>query len=127
MTSDPAASFAGLELYGPFERIVSDGTLNQFAFQAGEKHADRLGKVARGALAAFTQAAFEATASDGEPGADIVSLVCDFVGDAKAGDRIQAEVRVVRRTTSLMFLAADVTENGRIVLTANALAKRSNF
>ncbi len=84
--------------------------VNQFAFQAAEKHADGLGKVARGVLAAFTQAAFEATASEG---ANIVSLVCDYVGDAKAGDRILAEVAVVRRTMSLMFLTADITQGGR--------------
>ena len=127
MSSDCGRSvlFAGLEFYGPFEHLVSSGIVHQFAFRASEKHADRLGKVARGVLAGFAQAAFEAAASEGEPGAAIVSLMCDFVGDAAAGARIQAEVRVVRRTTSLMFLTADVSENGRILLTANALAKRS--
>ena len=118
-------SYAGLEFYGLFECLASSGVVNQFALETTEKHADGLGKVARGVLAAFTQAVFEATASEGKSGADIVSLTCDFIRDARAGDRIKAEVKVVRRTTSLMFLTADITGNGRILLTANGVAKRS--
>ena len=125
LSGTQAVSFAGLEFYGPIERVITSEMVNRFVFRAAEKHADRLGKIARGVLAAFAQGVFEASVWNSEAAAEIVSMVCDFVGDARAGDRIEAEVRVVRRTTSLIFLTADITENGRILLTANALARRS--
>ena len=117
---------AGLESLGSFERLPTVDMVNRFAFPAVEKHADAPGKIARAVLAAFTQGVLEATCQspESESNAVIVSLVCDFVDDVRPGERIEAEVKVVRRTNSLIFLTADVTAGGRVLLTANALAKR---
>jgi len=117
---------AGLESFGPFERRTTPDMVNHFAFTANQRHADALGKVARSVLAAFTQGVLEVScqAPESELNAVIVSLVCDFVADGAPGERIEAEVKEVRRTNSLVFLTADVTANRRILLTANALAKR---
>jgi len=114
---------AGLEPFGPFELSAIADTVNCFAFEAGQKHADGQGKVARPVLAAFTQGVCEAACRGGS-GAVIVSLVCDFVDDGRPGERIEAKVKIVRRTKSLIFLTADVTADGRTLLTANALARR---
>ncbi len=122
-----SVSFVGLEHYGPFYRLVTNDTVNCFIFDSSEKHADGRGKIARAVLAAFTQGACETAVQSpgGEFSAVIVSLVCDFVDDGNQGERIEAQAKVVRRTNSLIFLTADVTANGRILLTANALAKRA--
>ena len=119
--------FPGLEPYGPFYRLAAEDTVNRFAFDSDEKHADGRGNIVRAVLAAFAQGAFEAAIQPpgGESGAVIVSITCDFVDDGRQGERIEALVSVVRRTNSLAFLTADVTAKGRILLTANALAKRS--
>ena len=112
----------GLEAYGPFARLPAADGVNRFAFVACEKHTDGQENVVRAVLAAFAQAAMETSAA-GESRAVIVSLACDFVGDAQAGACVEAHVKVVRRTRSLIFLTADLTVGGRIVLTANGLAK----
>jgi len=115
-------SLRGLDAYGPFTRYPAAGGVNRFSFVANDKHTGGQENVARAILAAFAQAAMESSAT-GESRAVIVSLGCDFVADAHAGERIEAHVRVVRRTRSLTFLTADLIAGGRILLTANGLAK----
>ena len=113
----------GLEAFGPFARLPAAGGVNRLAFFASGKHLDGRENVARAVLAAFAQGAMESSAA-GESSAVIVSLAFDFVADAKACECIEAHVKVVRRTRSLIFLTADLTVGGRILLTANGLAKR---
>ena len=121
-TSEDVAhvSLRGLEAYGPFVRLPIIDGVNRFSFAA--KQADRQENVPRAVVAAFAQAAMEASVA-GESRAVIVSLACDFVADACAGERIEAHIKVVRRTHSLIFLTADLTVGERILLTASGLAK----
>ena len=116
-------SLRGIEVFGPFARLPAVDGVNRFVFAASEKHTDGRENVARPVLAAFAQAAMESSAA-GESRVVIVSLGCDFVADAKAGECIEAHVKVVRRMRSLIFLTADLMVGGRILLTANGLAKR---
>ena len=121
-TSEDVAhvSLRGLEAYGPFVRLPTIDGVNRFSFAA--KQADRQENVPRAVVAAFAQAAMEASVA-GESRAVIVSLACDFVADACAGERVEAHVKVVRRTRSLIFLTADLAVGERILLTASGLAK----
>ena len=115
-------SLDGLEAFGPFARLPAADGVNRIAFFASEKHLEGRENVTRAVLAAFAQGAMEASVA-GESRAVIVSLACDFVADAHAGECVEAHVKVVRRTRSLIFLIADLTVGGRILLTANGLAK----
>ena len=108
---------AGLESYGPFYRLPESGGVNRFAFWAVEKHADGAKSVAHGVLLGFTEGAMTAVAGV------IVSLSCDFGGEAEVGECIEAHVKVVRTTRSLVFLTAELTADGRIIQTANGLAR----
>lgn len=113
-------TFLGLDGYGPFYRLASIEPVNRFAFVAA---ADAGGRVPRAVLAGFAHAAMEAACRTGTESPNVVSLNCDFVADAKSGDCIEAQVRMVRRTRSVIFLSADLTAGGRALLTANGLAK----
>jgi len=113
-------SLRGLEAYGPFVRLPTIDGVNRFSFAA--KQADRQENVPRAVVAAFAQAAMEASVA-GESHAVIISLACDFVADACTGERVEAHVKVVRRTRSLIFLTADLAVGERILLTASGLAK----
>ena len=75
--------------------------------------------VARAVLVAFVQAVMEAAFAGAT-----VSLNCEFLASARAGERIEAHVELVRRTRSLVFLSANVTADGRAVLTADGLIGR---
>jgi len=121
-TSEDVAhvSLRGLEAYGPFVRLPTIDGVNRFSFAA--KQADRQENVPRAVVAAFAQAAMEASVA-GESHAVIISLACDFVTDACTGERVEAHVKVVRRTRSLIFLTADLAVGERILLTASGLAK----
>jgi len=109
----------GLDAYGPFYRIAANGSVNSFGFIAAQKHLHSGKNVARAVLAGFVQSAMEAAG-----GGETVSLNCEFLGHASAGERIEARVEVVRHTRSLAFFSANVTADGRAVLTADGLIAR---
>lgn len=115
--------FPGLECYGPFYRLTSVEPVNRYAFIAAAQHSAADGRLSRAVLASFTQAVMEDTCRATVESPSIVSLACEFVGDAQIGDCIEAQIRMVRRTRSVIFISADITTGGRVLLTANGLAK----
>jgi len=52
-----------------------------------------------------------------------VSLACDFMGSAKAGDWIECRPSITRKTKSLVFAGAEITEGARILLVAHGIWK----
>ena len=111
---------AGLDAYGPFYRIAPAGSVNGYGFIAAQKHLDAGENVARAVLAGFVQSAMEAAC-----GGETISLNYEFLGNARAGERIEAHVETVRHTRSLAFLGSRVTADGRAVLTADGLIARA--
>ena len=128
---DPAA--AGWELYrdegfiglvGPFwSRPNGDSFL--YAFMAESKHHNRRGVVQGGMLMTFADRSMGMTcwyANERQPQAT-VQLDMHFVDAVQVGEFVEAKCRVVRRTRSLVFMAADLVVGPRVVATANGVWK----
>ena len=130
-TCDPAA--AGWEPYrdegfiglvGPFWTKVS-GDTHHYAFKAEDKHHNRRGVVQGGMLMTFADRSMGMTcwyANERQPQAT-VQLDMHFVDAVQVGEFVEAKCRVVRRTRSLIFMAAELVVGTRVVATANGVWK----
>ena len=56
-------------------------------------------------------------------GSNTVSLTCDFVGPGRLGDVIEAQVRVTRRTRTMVFLSGELRVGERVLLVGTGLWK----
>jgi len=112
---------------GPIYNLpdAEDGALKRFAFAVAEKHMNAAGSVHGGMLMGFMDVAMSrsARAVSGAPRCSTVSLSCDFAGPGRLGDLIEAQVRVVRATRTMVFLVGELRAGGRVLLTANGLWK----
>ena len=130
-TFDPAA--AGWERYtdegfiglvGPFwSRPSGDSVL--YAFMAEPKHHNRRGVVQGGMLMTFADRSMGMTcwyANERQPQAT-VQLDMHFIDAVQVGEFVEAKCRVVRRTRSLIFMAAELVVGTRVVATANGVWK----
>ena len=52
-----------------------------------------------------------------------ISLNCDLIGPAKLGDRIRGEVKITRRTRSIVFIGCELAVEGKPILTATGIWK----
>lgn len=121
-------STAGFNLYvGPIYRLpdVRAGADGHFCFPVAEKHMNSAGSVHGGMLMSFADVAMSQTARFGTDftASHTVSLNCDFVGPGRAGDLVEAHVRVTRRTRTIVFLSCDVVSGDRTLLVASGVWK----
>ena len=119
-------SRGGFNLHaGPFYRLPDDGDVRRFALAVLEKHMNGGGGVHGGMLMTFADISMSQTARalTGAPGANTVSLTCDFVGPGKLGDTLECRVRVTRQTRTMVFLSADIVSGERPVAVATGLWK----
>jgi acyl-coenzyme A thioesterase PaaI-like protein len=108
---------------GPLYHSLAEGRFRQ-GFRVLKRHCNGHGTLHGGMMMSF---------ADGLMGgacwvlakapALTVRLGGDFLAIAKPGDWIEGEARILRATKSLVFVAADVSANGRLVMTANGLFK----
>lgn len=122
------ASIGGFNLYvGPLYRLPDSdgGAVKRFAFVAGEKHMNAAGSIHGGMLMTFTDVAMSRTSRlvSGAPTCSTVSLACDFVGPGRLGERIEARIRVTRRSRTLVFMSGEISAADRTLLVANGLWK----
>ena len=128
---DPAA--AGWEPYrdegfiglvGPFwSRPSGDSYL--YAFLAESKHHNRRGVVQGGMLMTFADRSMGMTcwyANERQPQAT-VQLDVHFIDAVQVGEFVECRAEVVRRTRSLVFMAAELVVGERVVTTANGVWK----
>ena len=128
---DPAA--AGWQRYdadgfiglvGPFwSRPKGDGF--EYAFRAEPKHHNRRGVVQGGMLMTFADRSMGMTcwyANERQPQAT-VQLDVHFIDAVQIGEFVEAKCRVVRRTRSVVFMAAELVVGDRVVATANGVWK----
>lgn len=97
-----------------------------YAFRVGPEHRNSRGIAHGGVLMTIADQTLGLTvqrAIDGGP-AVTVTLNCDFVDGAQAGDLIEIEAAVTRVTRSLVFVTGRLTSNGRTILTAAGIWKR---
>jgi uncharacterized protein (TIGR00369 family) len=128
---DPAA--AGWERYeadgfiglvGPFWQRAN-GDSFRYAFMAETKHHNRRGVVQGGMLMTFADRSMGMTcwyANEKQPQATI-QLDMHFIDAVQVGEFVEAKCKVVRRTRSVIFMAADLVVGERLVATANGVWK----
>jgi acyl-coenzyme A thioesterase PaaI-like protein len=56
-----------------------------------------------------------------------VSLNTDLIGPAKLGDRIRGTATITRRTRTIVFIAGELTVEGKPILTATGIWKISGI
>jgi acyl-coenzyme A thioesterase PaaI-like protein len=134
---DPAA--AGWEPYGqddegfiglvgPFwsrPTKTEHGDSFLYAFMAEKKHHNLRGVVQGGMLMTFADRSMGRTcfyANERQPQAT-VQLDVHFIDAVQVGEFVEAKCRVVRRTRSLVFMAAELVVGARVVATANGVWK----
>ena len=130
-TFDPAA--AGWEPYsdegfiglvGPFWTRWSDNA-PLFAFTAEAKHHNRRGVVQGGMLMTFADRSMGRTCwyANGRQPQATVQLDVHFIDAVQIGEFVECRAKVVRRTRSLVFMAAELVVGERVVATANGVWK----
>jgi acyl-coenzyme A thioesterase PaaI-like protein len=111
-------------LVGPlWERRDASGIA--FALLSEPRHANRRDTVHGGMLMAFADRALGGTARAADPLQRHVTVQLDmhFIDAPRVGELIEGRCRVVRRTSSLIFLEGEFTAGGRIVATAKGIWK----
>ena len=119
-------SRGGFNLYaGPFWRLPAGDGFHRFAFVVVDKHMNGSGSLHGGVLMTFSDVAMSqaARAANAAKACNTVSLNCDFIGPGKLGDMVEARVRVMRQTRTLIFLSAEITTGDRLLGTASGLWK----
>src|SRR4051812_4351878 len=104
-------------------RLSGDGYL--YAFMAEPKHHNRRNVVQGGMLMPFPDRSMGLTcwhANERKPQAT-VQLDVHFVDAVQIGEFVEAKCKVIRRTRSLIFMAAELVVGTRIVATANGVWK----
>jgi acyl-coenzyme A thioesterase PaaI-like protein len=92
---------------------------------AEPKHHNRRGVVQGGMLMTFADRSMGMTcwyANERQPQAT-VQLDVHFIDAVQVGEFVEAKCRVVRRTRSLIFMAAELVVGARVVATANGVWK----
>ena len=113
-----------LNLVGPLWQRMVDGE-PEYALVAQDKHHNRRGMVQGGLLMTFADRAcgMVARTAAGRPTMATVQLDVHFVDAGKIGEVLIAKPRAIRVTRSLVFVTAEVTANGRTLITANGVFK----
>lgn len=113
-----------LNLVGPLWQRVVDGE-HEYALVAQDKHHNRRGLVQGGLLMTFADRACGMTARhvSGRPTLATVQLDVHFVDSGKIGEILLAKPRVVRATSSLIFMTTEVTAGNRCILMASGVFK----
>jgi len=96
-----------------------------FGIEAGEDHLNGKGIVHGGFLLTMLDQAISMTAIDSCDGALMVTLQMDsqFVGAAKAGDFIEGDATITRKTRSLLFLRGELRVDDRILVSGQGIMK----
>ncbi len=116
-------------LVGPFwsrpQKSETGADSFLYAFMAETKHHNLRGVVQGGMLMTFADRSMGRTcfyANDRQPQATI-QLDMHFIDAVAVGEFVEAKCRVVRRTRSVVFMAAELVVGDRVVATANGVWK----
>ena len=119
----PPSDHGFVEHVGPIWTKPHEGALAH-GFVAEQKHANLLNVVQGGMLMTFADRSLGMTAwyANGEKPQATVHDV-HFIDAVQIGEFVEAKCRVVRRTRSLIFMAAELVVGERVVATANGVWK----
>lgn len=110
---------------GPlWTKTLADG-IAVYGFSVETRHLNRNGVMHGGALMTFADEALGLTAwrANGRKSQVTIQLDTHFVSAVQAGEFIEAQCRVVRRTRSLMFMAGELVVGRRVAATAHGVWK----
>ncbi len=122
---EPFPKFGGfIENSGPFFRTaLVDGT-RRYGFRAEAKHANPNGVIHGGVLVTFVDTCMgQAVVDSTGRYCATISLNTEFVSGVAVDCWVEAETKIVRATRSLVFLRADVTSDGQVLMTASSVWK----
>jgi acyl-coenzyme A thioesterase PaaI-like protein len=112
---------------GPIYRLadVGENGAKRFAFVPAAHHLNESGEVAGAMLTALMEIAMTCAAQldCGAQSVRPTSLSCDFVAAAMPGDVIEVQVRIVRRTRTIVFMSADLVSAGPALMVGNGVWK----
>jgi acyl-coenzyme A thioesterase PaaI-like protein len=113
-----------IHLMGPLWQRVVDGE-HEYALVAQDKHHNRRGLVQGGVLMTFADRTCGMTARSvsGRPKLATVQLDTHFVEAGKIGETLVSKPRVVRSTSSLIFVSTEVTVDKRCIAMASGVFK----
>ena len=113
-----------MEAIGPLlsRRIGSDW---RYGLQAGPQHANAIGLIHGGTLAALVDQVMSMVAWHAVDRQPVVTIHMDttFVNAASPGDFLEVEARLVERKGSMAFLDATITTDDRLVMKASCVMK----
>ena len=113
-----------LQLIGPLWQRVIDGR-HEYALEAQYKHHNRRGLVQGGVLMTFADRSCGMTARyvSGRPTLATVQMDTHFVEAGRIGEILISKPRVVRTTSSLIFITTEVTVDQRCIAMASGVFK----
>jgi len=113
-----------LQLIGPLWQRVIDGR-HEYALEAQDKHHNRRGLVQGGVLMTFADRSCGMTARyvSGRPTLATVQMDTHFVEAGRIGEILISKPRVVRTTSSLIFITTEVTVDQRCIAMASGVFK----
>jgi len=122
----PLTGFAPMALADPFEihigPVFEKGARGSrsFAIRIDERHVNRGGVLHGGMLATFADLALGAAVFDATDGAPSVTLAMQmqFLKSARAGDIVEVQPLLLRRTRAFLFMRGDFTVEDEAIFTA---------
>ena len=109
------------ERFGP---VFLDQSSRRMAFRVDERHLNPVEGLHGGALATFADAmivAVHAGAEAGAPHTPTISLSIDYFAPVSAGSTVVADVTLVRKTRSMIFVQSLMSVEGRSIARASAI------
>jgi uncharacterized protein (TIGR00369 family) len=121
---EPYVSSGFFKGLGPTWRKTVNGQ-PLFGIEATQDHLNGKGIVHGGLLLTMLDQAISMTAIDACDGALMVTLQLEtqFVGAAKAGDFIEGDATITRKTRSLIFLRGELRVGDRILVSGQGIMK----
>jgi len=111
---------------GPvFRKLGGEGGNHTYLFTPRTHHMNAGGAVHGGmmmTLADMTMGGSVRTLLEAAPSGTI-SLNCDFVGPGREGSPVTIVTEVTRRTRTIVFMQATITQDGRTLMTASGIWK----
>ncbi len=109
---------------GPFWHRIEDNA-DVYAVATDARHKNRRGLVQGGLLMTFADRTLGMTARIASGAAAVATIQLDthFIDAGRIGDLLISRPQVVRTTRTLIFLRTDITADGRVVSSSNAVFK----
>ena len=127
----PPPGFTRLTLIDPFEVHIceafeaGEGAERRFAIPVDARHLNAGGTVHGGALVSFADMTLGQTAWDAVERANIVTvnMQSQFLNPAKAGDLLEIQPEIVRRTRGFVFVRGDFHVRGKVIVAVQSVWK----